>query len=184
MTLPHARFLNVGVAQIETTLGDIPGNLRKHLDVIADARAAGVGLLLFPELSLVGHNPGPMLLDMALRRDDPLLVELALASGDMCTVVGFVEEGDAAQFYNAAATLRRGRIEFVHRKINLATYGWLEEGKHYAPGRYVNTFDLGTPWRASTLICADMAQLAGRRRNGHNLERLMNTASAIDCCIE
>ncbi|GLR65418.1 hypothetical protein GCM10010909_00960 [Acidocella aquatica] len=28
------------------------------------------------------------------------------------------------------------------------------------------------------------AQLAGRRRNGQNLERLMNTASAIDCCVE
>lgn len=74
----------------------------------------------------------------------------------MCSVIGFVEEGPAAQFYNAAAALRRDRVEFLHRKINLATYGRLEEGKHYAGGRHVNAFALAPSWRASVLICADM----------------------------
>lgn len=156
MTLHRARLLKVGVAQIETKLGDVESNLRRHLEVMAEARAAKVDLLLFPELSLVGHNPGVASLEVAMGRDDPVLTEIATASGDMCTIAGFVEEGTAAQFYNAAAAFRRGRVEFIHRKINLATYGWLEEGKHYASGRHVNIFDLALPWQASILICADM----------------------------
>lgn len=156
MTSPRTGLLKVGVVQIETVLGDVRGNLRKHLDVIDEARGAAVDLLMFPELSLVGHGAGGMCLDVAIRHDDPVLAELAAASGDMCTVVGFVEEGPAAQFSNAAAALRRGRLEFLHRKVNIPTYGRLEEGKHYAGGRRVNAFDLAPRWRASVLICADM----------------------------
>lgn len=156
MTFHEARFLKVGVAQIETKVGDVKSNLRKHLDVIDEARAARVDVLLFPELSLVGHNPGTASLGVAMRHDDPALIEIATASGDMCTIAGFVEEGAAAQFYNTAGAFRRGRVEFIHRKINLATYGWLEEGKHYASGRHVNAFDVASAWQASVLICADM----------------------------
>ena len=148
--------MKVGVAQIETTLGDVRGNLRKHFEVIAEARHLAVDLLLFPELSLVGHDAGAAVLEVAIGRDDPIMADLAAASGPMRSVIGFVEEGPAAQFYNAAAALREGGVEYLHRKINLATYGRLEEGKHYASGRHVNAFDLAAPWRASVLICADM----------------------------
>lgn len=156
MVVRRPKRLKAAVAQIATVPGDLRANLRKHLDVIAAARAAAIDLLLFPELSLAGHNPAGMLLDVALRRDDPMLAELADASGTMCSVVGFVEEGEAAQFYNTAAALRHGRVEFAHRKINLATYGRLEEGKHYGCGQIVDNFALASPWRPSILICADM----------------------------
>src|SRR3546814_358618 len=73
----------------------------------------------------------------------------------MWTVVGFVEEGVAAQIHNSLAVLRHGTIAFLHRKLNLATFGKLEEGKHFAGGRYLETLDLGPRWRAGTLICAD-----------------------------
>ncbi len=148
--------LVAAVAQIETELGDLAANAKKHRDVIADARRAGVDVLLFPELSLVGHSSGCESLRLALGRNDALLAELADLTGDMCTVVGFIEEAPAAQFYNAAAALRHGRVEFVHRKINLATYGRLEEGKHFASGRRMEAFSLAPEWRAGVLICADL----------------------------
>lgn len=148
--------LTVAAAQIESHLGDVDANLAHHLDVIAEARAAGVDVLLFPEMSLTGHGAGGDVLRLALKRDDPPLRRLAEAAGDMVVVVGLMEEGPAAQFYNAAVALRAGREVFVHRKINLATYGRLEDGKHFAQGRYVDTWELGGPWRAAVMICADL----------------------------
>ncbi len=147
--------LHVAVAQIESVLGDIEANLRKHLEVIEAARGAGVEVLLFPELSLTGHSAGADTLRLAMDRRHPFITEIARAAGDMCTVFGLVEEDRAAQFYNAAIAVRHGKILFLHRKINLATYGKLDDGKHFAAGRQVKTFDLAAPWCASLLICAD-----------------------------
>lgn len=148
--------LTVAAAQIESHLGDLDANLDKHLAVIDEARAAGVDVLLFPELSLTGHGAGREVLRLSLRRDAPQLQRLAEASGDMVSIVGIMEEGPAAQFYNTAIALSTAGQPFLHRKINLATYGRLEEGKHFASGRYIDTWNLRDPWRASVLICADL----------------------------
>jgi len=149
-------ILSVAAAQIESHLGDLEGNVRKHLAVIAEARAAGVEVLVFPEMSLTGHGAGNDMLSLALRRDDPILARIGEAAGDMVAVVGIMEEGPAAQFYNTAIALTAAGQPFLHRKINLATYGRLEEGKHFATGRYVDTWELGGPWRSSVMICADL----------------------------
>jgi predicted amidohydrolase len=83
------------------------------------------------------------------------LERLAEAAGPVTVAVGFIEEANGAQFYNAQAILGGGRVLHVHRKINLATYGRLEEGKHYAPGRRIDVFSLHHPWTAAALVCAD-----------------------------
>lgn len=148
--------LLVGAAQIATTRGDVATNLRKHIDVIGDARAAGIRVLVFPELSLTGHSAGADTLRLALRRDDPLIAEIAAASGPMCTVFGLIEEAPAARFFNTAIAVRAGAIVAIHRKINLATYGRLDDGKHFGVGTKVGTFDVANGWHASVLICADL----------------------------
>lgn len=150
------KTLRVAAAQVESHLNDLEANVDKHLAVIDEARTAGVDVLLFPEMSLTGHGAGNEVLRLALWRDDPQLQRLADATGDMTTIVGLMEEAVAAQFYNTAIALRNGEQLFLHRKINLATYGKLEDGKHFATGRYVDTFELGGPWRSSVMICADL----------------------------
>ena len=153
--MSNSATLNVAVAQTASILGNLEANLRKHLDVINAARTAGVEVLLFPEMSLTGHSAGPETLRLAIDRNHRFVAEIARAAGEMCTVFGIIEEGAAAQFYNSAIAVRDGKVVFVHRKINLATYGKLEDGKHFAAGGYVETFDLAPEWRASILICAD-----------------------------
>ena len=153
--MSNPAILNVAVAQINSILGDLEANVRKHLDTIDAARSAGVDVLLFPEMSLTGHSAGPDTLRLALDRNHRFVVDIARAAGGMCTVFGIIEEDDGAQFYNAAIAVRDGGVIFVHRKINLATYGKLEDGKHFAAGRRVETFALDPRWRASLMICAD-----------------------------
>jgi len=151
-----SRPLQVGVAQFASDCGNPDINLDRHLDWIAEGRKAKVELLVCPELSLVGHHGAEQIIDDAMRRDDPRLAQLASATGEMGCVVGFIEEGPAAQFYNATALLRDGRVQHVHRKINLAHYGLLDEGKYFSPGRTIDTADLDEDWRMALLICADV----------------------------
>ncbi len=151
-----ARKLKVGAAQFASEIGEVEANLAIHRDWIARGRAAGLDLLVMPEVSLTGHYGPERLLEVAMKRTDPRLKALAEAAGEMAVVVGFVEEGPAAQFYNAAAILHRGRVVYLHRKVNLPTYGLLVEGKHYATGRFVDTYAFDEDWRAGLLICADL----------------------------
>lgn len=151
------QYLRVGAAQVAATIGDVDANIQQHKQWIKEARKAGVELLVFPELSLTGHYGPDCLLDAAMRRTDARLDELMQAAGDdLSVVVGFIEEGPGAQFYNSAALFHRGRMAHIHRKVNLPNYGLLEEGKHYASGRFVETYALDEDWRAGLLICADV----------------------------
>lgn len=150
------KHLRVGVAQIDAAPYEIERNVEKHFRDIERARKEDVELLVFPELSLCGYPVGLRAPQIAIHRDNRLLHELAEASGPMRTIVGFIEDGYAAQLHNACAILQDGKVQFIHRKLNLTSYGNLDEKKHYASGRYVETFPLGGPWVGSILICADM----------------------------
>lgn len=152
VTTSHQR---VAIAQIDSAPGDIRANVAKHLEMIERARQAGVQLLLFPELSLTGYGVGARSFELAIGADDPMLRQLADAAADMIVCVGYIEEDRAAQFYNSSSALTRGKVLFTHRKLNLPTYGRLEEGKFFATGRYLETFLLAPPYRAALLICAD-----------------------------
>lgn len=149
------RKLKIGAAQFASAIADLDTNIEIHLDWIEQGRAMGLDLLVMPESSLTGHHGAKSLLSAAMLRTDPRLRRLASAAGDMAVVVGFIEEGPAAQFYNTAAILQGGRLVYLHRKVNLPTYGKLEEGKHYASGRFVDTYAIDADWRAGLLICAD-----------------------------
>jgi N-carbamoylputrescine amidase len=73
----------------------------------------------------------------------------------MRVTFGFVEYGED-RLFNAVATVRDGRIQSVHRKINLPGYGRLDEDRWFAAGESVGTFALAPGWTAASLICADL----------------------------
>ncbi|HUS52963.1 MAG TPA: nitrilase-related carbon-nitrogen hydrolase [Thermohalobaculum sp.] len=151
-----ASKFKIGAAQFASAIGDVDANIETHLGWIAEGHAIGLDLLVMPEVSLTGHYGADDLLNAAMKRTNPRLTRLAEAAKEMAVVVGFIEEGPAAQFYNAAAILYRGNVVYLHRKVNLPTYGKLEEGKHFASGRFVDTHALDEDWRAGLLICADL----------------------------
>lgn len=157
--MANEETLRVAAAQIDPVLGDLEANLEKHLAWIARARDAGAELLVFPELSLSGYDVRDGVVDLAIcvhdPLNDPILVRLAEAAGDMFVVAGFVEEGFGAQIFNAAAVFHRGEQVFVHRKLNLANYGDMQEAKFFAAGRYIEPFALPNHFTGSILLCSD-----------------------------
>lgn len=148
--------LQVGAAQINCTLCDIDTNLQRHLGVMDEARYRNVELLVFPELSLTGYGLGSRVMQVAMPLEDPRLQQLATASGDMQVVAGFVEEASPGEYYNAMAIFQHGVLIGVHRKLNLPTYGGLEEGKWFSHGSQLTQTDVRPGWSSTPLICADL----------------------------
>nr|WP_163503689.1 nitrilase-related carbon-nitrogen hydrolase [Halomonas socia] len=154
--MPDADHLHVAAAQLDCCLGDIDANLAHHRPLIEAARDAGCDLLVFPELSLTGYGLGRGVLDVAMPADDPRLAALASICANMLALVGFVEEVSPGECYNAMALLQHGEVKAVHRKLNLPSYGGLEEGKWFTPGRDLTQVALDRGWSVSPLICADL----------------------------
>jgi NAD+ synthase (glutamine-hydrolysing) len=148
--------LNLSLAQINTTLGDVQANLEKHLSLLTDAQKRGADLVVFPELSLTGYVLQDLVPSVAHRPtdDDPVFKPLLEASHDLDLVVGFVDEDARHRFYIASAYLSGGKVLHVHHKVYLPTYGLFDEGRFFAWGDSVRAFDTRFG-RMGILICED-----------------------------
>ena len=148
--------LNLGLAQINTHLGDPEANLAKHLEMIERARQSQTDLLVFPELSLTGYVLQDLVSTVAHHpsSDDPIFRPLLEASHDLDLVVGFVDEDQRHRFFIAAAYLARGQVVHIHHKVYLPTYGLFDEGRFFAWGDSICAFDTRFG-RLGILICED-----------------------------
>jgi len=148
--------LNLALAQINSTLGDVQANLDKHLRLLADAKKGAADLVIFPELSLTGYALQDLASAVALHptEDDPVFKHLLKASRDLDLVVGFVDEDSRHRFYIASAYLSGGKVLHVHHKVYLPTYGLFDEGRFFAWGDAIRAFDTRFG-RVGLLICED-----------------------------
>lgn len=158
--------MRVALAQIAVTPGDVQANLAAHLAVIDRAVTAGAALIVFPELSLTGDRLGPVVDEVSLAADDPVLAPLRAASHEIDIVVGLIERGPASiaaaeggiiapqMGYNSALYFSQGALLHRHRKIFLVNYDVFDEGRHFLPGRQIEAFDT-RQGRAAMLICND-----------------------------
>jgi NAD+ synthase (glutamine-hydrolysing) len=152
--------IRIALAQIAPVLANRERNLALHLEQIAAARAQGVDLVVFPELSLTGYFVRDMVPDVALSASAPELQRLVDAAGDMALVFGFVEESPEHRFYNAALYAEHGRIVHLHRKVYLPTYGLFDEQRYFAAGDRIEAFDTSRFGRVGVLVCEDFWHLS------------------------
>ena len=59
------RRIRIGLAQINPTVGDIDGNVKKIVDGMDYARRLGCRLVAFPELAITGYPPEDLLFKRA-----------------------------------------------------------------------------------------------------------------------
>lgn len=79
--------MKICVAQTRPITGDIPGNIRQHLQVIRLAVADGAELMVFPELSLTGYEPA-LAKDLAMEPVDSRLDEFQTISNAHGITIG------------------------------------------------------------------------------------------------
>jgi predicted amidohydrolase len=133
----------------------LTSNIDLHLETIEAARRQRTDLVVFPELSTAGYQLKDLVPDVALRADAPRLHALVAASRGLGLGFGFVEESADHRFYNSYAYCEDGRLVHVHRKVYLPTYGLFEEGRLYASGEHVRSFDTRFG-RLGLLVCEDV----------------------------
>ena len=125
--------LRVALCQINTTVGDLEGNVERIVGAIAEAEAQGCDLAVFPELAITGYPPEDLLLKPGFVADNRAALErVAAASGSCAAVLGFVDAD--RDLYNAAAVCAYGEVRAVYHKRLLPNYAVFDEQRYFAPG--------------------------------------------------
>jgi NAD+ synthetase len=131
--------LRVAVAQIDTTVGDFPGNAEKIVEYGRRAEERGADLVLFPELAVSGYPPKDLLDRRSFLRESESAVDrIARASGRAVWLYGAPLPNRARagrKVFNAAVAARRGKRVAEYHKRLLPTYDVFDEGRYFEPGR-------------------------------------------------
>jgi len=151
--------IRVGIAQINSTVGDLSVNTKKIMQSIDQAKSLGVDLLIFPELAITGYPPEDLLLKpQFIRQNKECLDKIIEHCSDIAAVVGFVDsDGD---IYNAAAVLYNKKLVGVYHKFYLPNYGVFDENRYFQAGKGCPVFIIYGIGIGIT-ICEDMWYEAG-----------------------
>ena len=148
--------LYLALAQINTLVGDIPGNTAK---VLASARAAlaqgPVDAVIFPELTLTGYPPEDLLLRPSLDlRIERALNEIIAAKLPVALIVGYPRSKNG-QLFNMAGVIADGQLIAEYAKQQLPNYQVFDEKRYFAAGDSAVVFNLkGIPTALS--VCEDI----------------------------
>src|SRR6185295_4628094 len=179
--------MRIALAQINPTVGDIAGNLRKHHDFIVRAKQGGATLVVFPELSIIGYPPKDLMLKGQFVADNLRAVQiLASKVSGIDAIVGYAEknaEPIGRPLHNAVAVLRDGKIVSRHFKTLLPTYDVFDESRYFEPGPKDETENLVRIGDVTVgqSICEDLwndEQLIARRLYHQNPIADLNAAGA------
>ena len=151
--------IRVGIAQINSTVGDLSGNTKKIMQSIDLAKSLGVDLLTFPELAITGYPPEDLLLKpQFIKQNRESLNKIIDYSSGIAVIVGFVDsDGD---IYNAAAVVYNKKLVGVYHKFYLPNYGVFDENRYFQAGVGCPVFIIYGIGMGVT-ICEDMWYEAG-----------------------
>ncbi len=168
--------LRIALAQVNPTVGDIPGNVAIVRAVTRRAVDAGAALIAFPEMMLTGYPVE----DLVFRESFVAASKAALTAlatqlaedglGDAVVIVGYLDSDGPARASaeavpgrgprNAAALISGGRIVATYFKHHLPNYGVFDEDRYFIPGDTLQVVRVAGVDVALT-ICEDIWQAGG-----------------------
>ena len=150
--------VKIALGQINPTVGDFSGNAAKIIQFALQARNAGAGLILFPELAISGYPPRDLVESPSfVARCRTTLERIAAEAAGIAVICGTVTPAEAdsgKKVMNSAALLREGRIDFIQSKMLLPTYDVFDEMRNFAPATSQQLFSICGNQIALT-ICED-----------------------------
>ncbi len=136
------KTLRIALAQVNPTVGDLSGNVKKICSYIRKARTLKADIVAFPELAITGYPPEDLLLKPHFIEDNlQALDEVRAKTEDITVLVGFVDRDRG--LYNAAALISDGMFVDVYHKKHLPNYGVFDEYRYFKPGTRYPVYNLG-----------------------------------------
>jgi NAD+ synthase (glutamine-hydrolysing) len=148
--------MRLALAQINTVVGDLDGNVARIVGRLREARNAGADLVLFPELAITGYPPEDLLFRPGFLREARRAAEqVAAEATDVAALVGVPWlDRDLA---NGCAICAGGEIKAVYPKRFLPNYGVFDEVRYFQPGREMFLLRVGEALVGPT-VCEDIWQ--------------------------
>jgi NAD+ synthase (glutamine-hydrolysing) len=168
--------LRIALAQIDPTVGDLPGNAALVRGWTRKAAESGAHLVVFPEMMLTGYPVE----DLVFRESFVAASKEALAAlatglaedglGDTAVAVGYLDADGKARISseaapdhgprNALAVVHGGRVVATYFKHHLPNYGVFDEDRYFVPGQTLQVVRLGGVDIGLT-ICEDLWRSGG-----------------------
>src|SRR5580658_1424604 len=152
--------MQIALAQINTTVGDLCGNAKKILAFARRAADAGARVAVFPELTLTGYPPRDLLeKENFLEGIERHLEQLAAQAADLklaiiCGTVTPTGSASGNPIYNTAAVLEGGRVVMRQHKMLLPSYDVFDEKRYFEPAPKQSPLTLDGVTTALT-VCED-----------------------------
>ncbi|MBP7474660.1 MAG: NAD+ synthase [Pyrinomonadaceae bacterium] len=152
--------MRVTIAQINTTNGDIAGNVSKVIAAIEKAKSDGSDLVVFPEVVTHGYTSQDWFQDRDIIEHvgDPLR-DIIPATVGITAVLGTIrqnEETDGRRLFNSAAVISNGELLGFADKTLLPEYDVFDDPRYFEPsdGRNRRLFEVNGV-KLGVVVCED-----------------------------
>ncbi|MCF7730864.1 MAG: NAD+ synthase [Akkermansiaceae bacterium] len=152
--------MQLGIAQINSIVGDFPGNAKRLLAAYRECIEAGAEVVITPELALAGYPPRDLIFKSGFV--PKCLQALDYLAGEVREVpllVGYLDHNHPTHpgkpFRNAAAWLEHGVVCHRFWKTLLPTYDVFDERRYFEPGEHSKPVSWGG-YRIGVTICEDI----------------------------
>ena len=157
----YTKSVKLALAQINPTIGDFLGNVRKIVDVSLASQRQGADLVIFPEMAVCGYPPADLLEKSSfLARAQQAIEEIAerVTSNHpiavLCGCPTPAPSNSGKRVMNSAMLLRDGRVEFIQSKMLLPYYDVFDEQRYFAPAAKQVLYEMAGE-RVAITICED-----------------------------
>ena len=151
--------MKIGVAQINSIVGDLDGNLNKIIQAYKSLCEEGSELIVFPELCICGYPPRDLLQKEQFGEDCRKTLEyFAKQTGSCPALIGFPHRSGKKgkePFFNAVALCADKDVRQYFHKQLLPTYDVFDEDRYFSRGSLPAEFNhLGK--KIAVTICEDI----------------------------
>lgn len=151
--------MKVTIAQINTTNGDVEGNVSKIVAAIDAAKADGSDLVVFPEIATHGYTSqdwfeDPDIIDTS---HEPLERIFAATLG-ITAIIGTIRsnpDDDGRRVFNSAAIIADGRLLGMVDKTLLPEYDVFDDPRWFEPSRSERRLFDVKGVRVGVVVCED-----------------------------
>jgi NAD+ synthase (glutamine-hydrolysing) len=152
--------MKVTIAQINTTNGDLTGNVRKIIAAIEKAKSDGSDLVVFPEVVTHGYTSQDWFQDSDIIENalDPLRDIIPVTEG-ITTIIGTIrpnEDPNGRRLFNTAAVIHDGELLGFADKTLLPEYDVFDDPRYFEPsdGKHRRLFEINGV-KIGVVVCED-----------------------------